>query len=330
MTLFHPVTIGQLALSGNIFLAPVAGYTDRAFRALCIEQGAAFTYTELVSAEALVRGARNTDALLRAAPTEKKYAVQIFGGKPDTLARAVPLVLEKTHCACIDINCGCPVPKVVKTGAGAALTRDADALFHAVRATVIAADGRVPITVKIRSGWDAAHITWHNAAAAALSAGAAAITMHPRTRAQGYEGKADWSQLQKLVAFAAGRVPVFGSGDVFSPEDAARMISETGCDGVMFARGAMGNPFIFRQTKDFLETGKYRAPSTAERFAAAMQELNLLIADYGELRACREMRKRFCAYTKGMNGGAAFRAACVKAETKADYEAIIAQTGISY
>lgn len=385
MSLYHPVKIGNLELAGNLFLAPVAGYTDRAFRSLCAEAGANFSYTELVSAEALVRGNNASVEMMQAAPSEKNYAVQIFGSNPETIAGAVKIVLEKTTCSCIDINCGCPVPKVVKTGAGAALTRDADRLYEVAKAAVdavasFAGEGAagpcadvkrlVPVTVKIRSGWDSEHITWREAADAAISAGVAAITMHPRTRAQGYEGKSDWKQLRSLVEFVEGRmlqvnaheaadvreadstlmtanahdaagaheavcdtgsahdagsqkVAVFGSGDLFTPEDARAMLEETKCDGVMFARGAMGNPFIFNQTRALLTTGIYAQPDENVRIETGLRELDLLVAEIGEARACREMRKRFCSYTKGMSGGAAVRAKLVHAETVADYKTIL-------
>ena len=323
---YHPVAIGSLTLGGNIFLAPVAGYSDRSFRSICVDCGASFTYTEMVSAEALVRDNDKTERLLRKAENETAYAVQIFGGNPDVIAKAAALVAEKTDCACIDINCGCPVPKIVKPGAGAALTRDPEKLYGVVQAAVRAlehAKRRVPVTVKIRSGWDDKTITWKEAADAALSAGVAAITMHPRTRAQGYEGKADWNALKELVSFVSGRVGVFGSGDLFSPEDARAMFETTGCDAVMFARGAMGNPFIFTKTKALLTTGSYEDVGIRARIDAGFRELKLLIEDAGEANACKEMRKRFCAYTKGIPGGAELRAKLVHAASEADYRAII-------
>lgn len=320
--LFHPVKIGALTLDGNIFLAPVAGYSDRSFRSICVDYGASFTYTEMVSAEALVRGNIKTLALMRRAANEKAYSVQIFGGSPDTMGKAARIVIEKTACECIDINCGCPVPKIVKTGAGSALTRDPERLGEIVRAVVQAAEGKAAVSVKIRSGWDANHITYKEAAAAALEAGADAITLHARTKAQGYEGKADWSKLCELVKLVNGAVPVFGSGDLFSPEDAKRMLSETGCDGVMFARGAMGNPFIFSKTMQLLKTGSYEDVPVSERIKTGFKELEMLSADAGETAACREMRKRFCAYSKGIPGGAARREQTVHAATIEDYHAI--------
>ena len=319
---FHPVKIGAVQLEGNIFLAPVAGYSDRSFRSICVEHGASFTYTEMVSAEALARGNIKTASLMRRAQNEKSYSVQIFGGESETMAKAAEIVLEKTACECIDINCGCPVPKIVKTGAGSALTRDPERLGKIVRAVVKAADGRAAVTVKIRSGWDESHITYMEAALAALDAGADAITLHARTKAQGYEGKADWQKLRDLVELAEGRVPVFGSGDLFTPEDALRMLKETKCDGVMFARGAMGNPFIFTKTIQLLKNGSYEEIPVSERIKTGFRELEMLAADAGEEAACREMRKRFCAYSKGIPGGAARREQTVHAATIKDYHTI--------
>lgn len=256
---------------------------------------------------------------MRRAENESAYAVQVFGGEPETVADGAKIILEKTNCECIDINCGCPVPKIIKTGAGSALTRDPERLYSVAKAVVQIA-GDIPVTVKIRSGWDENHITWKEAALAALDAGVSAITMHARTRAQGYEGKSDWSKIKELTALAAGKIPIFGSGDLFTPEDAERMLSETGCDGVMFARGAMGNPFIFDKTIQLLTTGKYDDIPVQKRIETGFRELLNLSNDIGEKSACLEMRKRFCAYSKGINGGAAIREKIVKAQTISDYK----------
>ncbi|MCR5612764.1 tRNA-dihydrouridine synthase [Treponema sp.] len=377
-SLYHPVRIGSLQLDGNLFLAPVAGYSDRAFRGLCIKGGSNFEYTEMVSAEALTRRNGKTQEIMKAAPNESKYAVQIFGGTPEVMYEAACLVLEQTQASCIDINAGCPVPKVVKTGAGSSLTRDPERLHDIVAAVVQAvkdknatlpasdiaqpdatlpcaaqSDGAhltdsatvnnaisasatrssdsatgarlIPVTVKIRSGWDQLNITFRDAAERAIAAGAAALTMHPRTRAQGYEGRSDWALLRELVEIVDSRVPVFGSGDIFKPEDAKKMLEETKVDGVMFARGAMGHPFIFRQTRELLLTGSYSDIAPKERLTAGFEELDVLIEDRGEKAACKDMRKRFCAYSKGLNGGAALRLAIVHAETKSDYQNIFAE-----
>ncbi|MCR5763965.1 MAG: tRNA dihydrouridine synthase DusB [Treponema sp.] len=321
MDLYHSVSIGNLTLGGNLFLAPIAGYSDRAFRSLCIECGASFCTTEMVSAEALTRGSEKTESLMARSPVEKEYAVQIFGGNADVMERAVPIVLARTKCSAIDINGGCPVPKIVKSGAGSMLTKEPDRLYSIVKAVKNAA-GTVPVTVKIRSGWDSQHLTWKEAAEAALSAGADGITIHARTRAQGYEGKADWEIQRMLVEYVNGRIPVFGSGDAHTPETARKMLEETGVDGVMFARGAMGDPFLFTRTKQYLIEGRYEEVSVKARLLAGFRELDMNIADKGEKQACLQMRKKFCAYSSGIRGGAKIRQSVVNACTKEDYLSI--------
>ena len=317
---YRPVDIGSLHLEGNLFLAPVAGYSDRAFRSVCRLGGADFAYTEMVSAEALVRGSDKTALIMERAPGETSYAVQIFGGNSETVAEAARIVYERVQPELIDINAGCPVPKIIKSGAGSFLTKHPDKLYAVVKAA--AQTVPIPVTVKIRSGWDANNITWSEALDAALEAGAAAVTIHSRTRAQGYEGKADRGVIAAAVQKLNGKIPLFASGDVFTPEDARDIFKETGCTGVMFARGAMGNPFIFRQTRDFLQTGSYTEIPFTERLKAAFGELELLCADKGQEAACREMRKRFCAYIKGVEGGAGLRKAVVSAKTPDDYRKI--------
>lgn len=319
--LFHPVKIGNVQLNGNLFLAPVAGYSDVAFRSVCIENGAAFTYTEMVSAEALVRNNLKTETLMKRANNEKSYAVQIFGGEPEIMANAAKIVIEKTHCEVIDINCGCPVPKIVKSGAGSVLTREPEKLFKIVKA-VVDVCGTIPVTVKIRSGWEQKLITWKDASQAAMDAGVSAITIHPRTRAQGYEGFSDWKIIQQLVESANKKIPIFGSGDLFKPEDAKRMLEETGVDGIMFARGAMGNPFIFRDTISLLKNGFYEPVPIKERIKTGFSELEQLVSETSEQHACLEMRKRFHAYSKGIQNGGEIRKKIVHASSVQDYHNI--------
>jgi len=333
MNLYHSVKIGTLELPGNLFLAPIAGYSDRAFRTVCVECGASLCTTEMVSAEALVRGSAKTVELMGRAPVEKVYAVQIFGGEPETMAKAASIVLERTDCNIIDINGGCPVPKIVKTGAGSMLTKEPDRLFRIVQAVKEASvaytkkhpeRGEVPVTIKIRSGWDSEHLTWKEAAQAALDAGAAAITIHARTRAQGYEGKADWNIQKQLVQLVNGRIPVFGSGDANTPETAKQMLEQTGVDAVMFARGAMGDPFLFTRTKQFLTEGKYEDASVRQRLEAGFREMEINIEEKGEKTACFQMRKKFCAYSKGIKGGASLRMRIVSACTAQEFRDVFA------
>ena len=329
--LYRPVKIGSLELPGNLFLAPVAGYTDRAFRSICTDYEADFTFTELASSEALIRGGKATFDIIRRGENEKRYAVQLFGHDPSSMYRAT-LLLNPLYPEAVDINCGCPVPKVVKFGAGAALMKDPLLLGRIVEAVIKASRkelGNIPVTVKMRSGWDSQKINYRECAHIAAEEGASMITLHPRTKAQGYGGKSDWSCIADLVSRLS--IPVTGSGDLFLPEDAERMFRETGCAAVMFARGAEGNPFIFPATRSFLATGAWKAPAFQERISVALRHLTLLSKDIGERAACLEMRKQFCAYTKGPpgqkgeSGAAALRNALVKAETIEDYRRILCQ-----
>ena len=344
--LYRPVKIRSLELEGNLFLAPVAGYTDRSFRSLCAEQGACFSFTELVSAEALYRnfgrygiypqdftqtasiskteGEHSSAAfnLIRRGEREKRYAIQLFAGESESVYKAACL-LSSMRPDALDINAGCPVQKVVKNGAGSALMKEPSKLGRVVEAAVRASReklGGIPVTIKIRSGWDSKSLNYQECARIAVEAGVSMISLHPRTRAQNYGGKSDWSCITNLVTRTA--VPVTGSGDLYSPEDAQRMLTETGCAAVMFARGAMGNPYIFTQTRSFLQTGDWEETPFSARIKAAIRHLEMLAADTGERTACLEMRKQFCAYTKGIKGGAALREKAVHAETIEEYRKI--------
>jgi len=323
--LYRPVTIGKLTLPGNLFLAPVAGYSDKSFRAICVDWGADFTYTEMISSEAYVRNSVKTERLVTRGYNERRYAVQIFGANPEHMAETAVRIIETYLPECIDINAGCPMPKITKTGAGSALMRYPQKLYAVVKAVTDAVShcSAVPVTVKIRSGWSQNELTWREAAQAAVDAGAAALTLHPRTCAQCYNGAADWDILAQLAALMKGRIPVFGSGDLFTPEAARDMLSHTECAGVMFARGAMGNPFIFRQTRELLCTGAYTEIPISDKIHTAKKELALLCEQLGEPVACREMRKRFAAYIKGVEGGARLRNRLVRACSVQDYETIL-------
>ncbi|MDR2467401.1 MAG: tRNA dihydrouridine synthase DusB [Spirochaetaceae bacterium] len=316
--LYRPITIGHLKLNGNLFLAPVAGWTNRIFRSLCVEAGAALTFTELISSEALVRGGTKTTPLLLRAPNETQYAIQLFGAHPSVMGTATERIREFRP-SVIDINAGCPVPKVTKTGAGAALMKTPTLLAAIVDAVVRAADG-IPVTVKLRSGWDAASYTFLECAAAAAGAGAAMISLHPRTRAQGYAGQSNWEHIAHLTEKIG--VPVTGSGDLYTPEDARAMLETTGCAAVMFARGALGNPAIFTHTRALLCEGAWKPEPPASQIATAFRHLEALALDIGETKAAFEMRKVFCAYTKGVSGGAALRNALVRASSIAEYRRI--------
>ncbi len=310
----YPFVLDEGAWEAPYFLAPVAGYSDAAFRAVCAEMGAALCYTEMVSAEALVRGHIKTKELLERDPAERVYAIQLFGASPATLAAAAEIV-SVYQPVVIDLNCGCPVPKIIKAGAGSALLKTPGKIGNIVRAMRDAT--RIPISVKLRTGWDSDSINYLETAGAAIEAGACAITLHGRTRAQGYTGKADWDAIRDLSARAP--VPVFGSGDVFSAGAAADMRARTGCAGVMIARGALGNPFIFaelRKSGSIREINAHFIAETMER------HLSLAVQHFGEKRACIEFRKHFCVYTKGLSGGAPLRARAVRCSTFKEFAEI--------
>lgn len=317
--LYHPVTIGSVRIPGNLFLAPMAGYTDVAFRTIAIREGADCTYTELVSAEGVLRTSRNTHLLLTRSPEEIYWGVQIFTASPYAAAKAVEKIQSLVNPTMFDLNCGCPVPKVVQHGGGAALLKDPSLIYLIVKS--MKESTSAPITVKIRSGWDAHSINYLETAHAAVLGGASMVCLHPRTRTQGYGGKSDWSHLESLKSFLP--IPVFGSGDLFTPQDVVRMLQSTHCDGAMIARGAVGNPFIFSQVKALLQGAPLPELSIEKRFAVALEHLELAISTLGESLACREMRKHFCSYVKGIEGSAAFRNKIVHAETREQYYRLV-------
>src|SRR5512136_229772 len=265
--------IGPHRFPGRFFLAPLAGVSDRPFRAICREMGAAFTYTEMVSAHGLVHGTQQTLSYLDRDPAEVPFAVQIFAAEPEVLARGAEAAVA-AGAGMVDINMACPVRKVCGTGAGAALAREPAAVEAAVRSVARAVP--VPVTVKIRAGWDSGSVNCVEVARAAEAGGAAAVALHGRTRSQGYAGRADWS-LIRAVKEAVG-IPVLGSGDVWSAVDALRMRSETGCDAVLVARGACGNPWIFRDLRA-AEQGLSMpgAPTREEWIGTVMRHVQLQI-----------------------------------------------------
>jgi nifR3 family TIM-barrel protein len=295
----------------------MAGYTDAPFRALCVEQGAALCYAEMVSAEAIHRGSDRTLRLLERFPGERYVGHQIFASSPGAAASAVRAI-HRLAPTVIDLNCGCSVPKVLKGGCGAALLREPALVGCIVRAMRDETD--LPVTVKLRLGWDERSITFLDCAGEAVRAGAAAVALHPRTRSQGFGGRARRGALADLKTAVA--VPVFGSGDLFTADDAVAMADETGVDAVMIARGALGNPFIFASIRVRIEGRELRV-GTRERLETALRHLAAEAGAKGEQVACREMRKHFVAYTKGMQGGAGLRQALVHAATIARYREIV-------
>lgn len=314
--LYHSVSIGSLQLEGNLFLAPMAGYTDKVYRSICLENGASLAYTEMVSSEGIYRKSQKTVDLMERGENEKNLAVQLFMPDADTAKRSLEGTMAYNP-AIIDINCGCPVPKVTKTGAGSALLQNPKAIYYIVKA--ITENVNVPVTVKIRAGWDLNSINYLKTAELAFEAGASALCMHARTRSQLYMPTANWALLRDLKDHYPDKI-IIGSGDLFTAEDAKRMLTETGVDAVSFARGAIGNPFIFGQTRALLENTEQEEITIQQKIQAIEKHLNGLVEFLGENTACREMRKHVCAYLKGVPNSAKVRQKVTEALTVEQYK----------
>lgn len=297
------LNIGTIKLDNPFVMAPLAGITDVPMRALVKEQGAAMVFSEMISAKGLWYKDKNTERLLLTNPEEAPLMYQLFGSEPDIMAEAARQLRDRAN-AGIDINMGCPVPKVVKNGEGSALLKTPDLLYDVVKAVVDAAEK--PVTGKIRIGWDDDSINAVEVAKAIEAAGAAAVSVHGRTRMQCYTGTSNWDMIRKVKE--AVSIPVFGNGDVFTGEDAIRLMDETGCDGVMIARGALGNPWIFRDAIALWKgEEKPPAPTTSEKVRMMIRHLEHLAEVKGEYIAVKEMRKHVGWYLKGIHGSAAIR-----------------------
>ena len=295
--------IGALELRNNVVLAPMAGITDVAFRLLARESGSALCFTEMISANGLVRGGGKSYRYLVSTPTDTPLGAQIFGADPEILSRAAEIVTEH-GVDLVDINMGCPVKKVAKTGAGAAMMRDPSKVASVLRAVRRATP--LPLSVKIRAGWKGDPAVAIEIARIAEDCGVDCLILHPRTAEQGFRGFADWSLIRDVKNRIT--IPLIGNGDIRSPEDACRMLDATGCDGIMIGRGALGNPWIFRDTTGYLKTGIIPSgPSAGEREDLVRRHLHMLIQLYGEGMGVKVFRKFLLWYTKGLRGGSKFR-----------------------
>lgn len=309
------MNIGTISIQPSAALAPMAGVTDLAFRIICSELGAGLTYTEMVSAKALCYHDKKTASLLQIGETEHPVGAQIFGSDPICMAEGAALALEISGADFIDINMGCPVGKIVKSGDGSALMRDVDKAAGIIEAVVKAVP--CPVTVKFRKGWDMGSVNAVEFAQAAESAGALAVAIHGRTRTQMYSGIADWNIIRQVKD--AVTIPVIANGDVFTCEDAKRILNQTNADMVMVGRGAFGNPWIFAQIKAYLMGEDIPdIPDLSVKLDTALRQLELTASIKGERIACLEARKYFCWYLKGIPYSSFYREQLNKAENLHD------------
>ena len=311
--------IGNVELENNLILAPMAGVTDLPFRLLCKEQGCGLMYTEMVSAKAILYKNRNTGPLMEVRPEEEPVALQLFGSDPEIVSDIAAQVEDGPY-AFIDINMGCPVPKIVNNGEGSALMKNPKLVEEIL--TALVKKVKKPVTVKFRKGFDDDHINAVEIARIAESCGVSAVAVHRRTRAQFYSGKADWDIIRQVIE--AVKIPVIGNGDIFTPEDAKRMLDETGCDGLMIARGAKGNPWIFSRTLHYLETGELLGPPDKEELKETiLRHAQLQIQFKGEYLGLCEMRKHLSWYTVGLPHSSSLRNDVNQTETWEDFYNLI-------
>ena len=295
--------IKDLKITGRTFLAPLAGITNLPFRLLVKTYGCSVVCSEMISAKGIFYNSKKTLKLLASEDKERPFSVQLFGSEPKSMAKAAAFIENLGIADILDINFGCSVKKVVKQGAGAALMREPDLSMEILSAVRAATD--LPLSIKIRTGWDASGIQAETIAGIAQDCGVDAIAVHPRTAGQLFKGRADWTIIKRIKQVS--KIPVIGNGDILTPEDAKEMIDTTGCDGVMVGRAAMRNPFLLSQIDHYLSANDYTPPTPAQVFEAMKQLTQMYISYFGEDIACKMLRGRLTWFVKGMAGSASFR-----------------------
>ncbi|WP_195940778.1 tRNA dihydrouridine synthase DusB [Romboutsia sp. 1001713B170131_170501_G6] len=310
--------IGNLELENKVFLSPMAGVTDLPFRLICKEQNCGMLYTEMINAKALCYDDENTKKMLKIEDAEHPVAVQIFGSDPEFMGRAAQIMNEYPN-EVLDINMGCPAPKVVKNGDGSALMRNPKLAEEVLKAVVKNSDK--PVTLKIRKGWDDNSVNAVEIAKIAEACGISALAIHGRTREQYYSGKADWDIIGEIKKNIS--IPVIGNGDVFTVEDARNILDKTNCDAIMIGRGAQGNPWIFKRINHYMQTGEILPePTLEEKINTSIKHLDLAVKEHGEYVAVREMRKHIGWYLKGLKNSARVRDEINKIES---HEEVVAK-----
>ncbi|MGE5396566.1 MAG: tRNA dihydrouridine synthase DusB [Chitinophagales bacterium] len=315
------MALNSIIPENRVVAAPMAGITDKAFRIIAASYGCGLTFTEMISDQALIHGHHRTWEMLDLKDDQAPVAVQIFGSNPENMRKAA-LIVEESGARILDINMGCPTPKIVKNGEGAALMQDLNKACEVIKAVVRTV--KIPVTLKMRTGWNDASLSYLELAQIAQNEGVSAITLHPRTREQFFSGRSDWEAINRLKKTI--RIPVIGNGDIFSAADARAMIEATGCDAVMIGRGALGNPFIFQQTSAYLKGEELPPePTPEQRFDTALKHFDLVVKFKGQDKALKEMRKHFAWYIKGFSGAASARAAINQAISREDLVQILEQ-----
>ena len=314
--MLRKLKIGNVELNNNIILGPMAGFTDRPFRIICEKYNPGLTVTEMVSSKGLFYNDEKTSLLMNTKGEKRPVAIQIFGSDTDAIKYAVEYINKNNLSEIIDINMGCPAPKVVKNGDGSKLMLDIKKVESITKAAV--QNSNIPITVKIRKGWDNEHINAVEVAEAIEQAGASAITIHGRTRSEFYTGKADWNIIKQVKESV--KIPVIGNGDIKTPEDAKEIFKLTNCDGIMISRASLGNPWIFEQIQEYLEGKEIRTIYNDEKLKIILEHINLETEEKGEITGIREMRKHLAFYIKGTENASEIREKINHVEVKKELE----------